>query len=373
MTLPNPLKPGERVAVGMSGGVDSTVAAAFLKRQGVDVFGLTMRIWAGPAGQPAAEKGCHGCYGPGEAEDIEQARAIAERLGIPHHTVDLTEPYAREVIGPFRGEYGRGRTPNPCVICNSRMKFGFLLDKAREQGLAFDAFATGHYARIRFDEVRCRYGLLKAVDPKKDQSYFLARLTQDQLSRTLFPLGELTKPEVKRWAAELGFADVADKPESQDFVDGGDYTALFEGCALSPGPIQDEAGHVLGQHRGLPYYTIGQRKGLGLSGTADPLFVIRIDAERNALVVGPKAALYSDRLTAQQVNWIAVDRLEAPCRARVKIRQQHAEAAAELRPVSPFDPSRVDVIFDQPQMSIAPGQTVVFYEDDSVLGGGVIA
>ena len=357
------------VAVGLSGGVDSSVTAYLLQREGYDVVGLTMQIWDGSL--PLPDEGRSGCYGPGEARDIEAARTLAKRLGIPHHVISLAPEYATEVLDYFRQEYRSGRTPNPCVRCNRSMKFGLLLERARAQGIAFDYFATGHYARVEADPGSGRQLLLRAVDHAKDQSYFLARLSQDQLKQILFPLGAMTKPEVKAIARELGWDDVADKQESQNFIESKHYGVLFGGPE-QPGPIVDTHGKPLGQHRGIVHYTVGQRKGLGLSGTIDPLYVVRIEACSNTVVVGTHEDLFATRLIATDLNWISVATgPQSPLQIQAKIRQQHKEADAVLQLLSPGD--RAEVVFAEPQMSITPGQTVVFYDHDRVVGSGVIA
>ncbi|MBM4163205.1 MAG: tRNA 2-thiouridine(34) synthase MnmA [Lentisphaerae bacterium] len=361
----------QAVAVGMSGGVDSSVVAWLLKNQGHAVVGLTMSIWDGTT--PLPDEGLSGCYGPGEARDIEAARSVAARLGIPHHVIPLAPEYAAEVLDNFRAEYRAGRTPNPCVRCNRAMKFALLLERARAMGIAFDRFATGHYARVERHPDTGRWLLLRAADASKDQTYFLSRLSQEQLARVLFPLGSLTKERVKALARDAGWVDVADKKESQNFIESRNYSVLFDTRDAVPGPIVDTAGRVLGRHQGIVGYTVGQRKGLGLSGTAEPLYVVRIEACANTLVVGGHQDLFSTRLTAADLNWISLSGPPAsPLRVTVKIRQQHREAAATLRAGMRDGTPVAEVQFDEPQMSVTPGQTAVFYDGDRVTGSGII-
>ena len=362
--------PNQTIAVGLSGGVDSSVAAYLLKKQGGTVLGLTMQIWDGSL--PLLDEGLSGCYGPGEPRDIAAAKTLADRLGIPHHVISLAPEYNTEVLDYFRSEYRAGRTPNPCVRCNRSMKFGLLLDRARKQGIAFDTFATGHYAQVSQDPATGRWLLRRSVDLAKDQTYFLSHLSQPQLSQVLFPLGGMTKPEVKAIAREIGWADVADKPESQNFIESKDYGVLFGEQEQKPGAIVNRQGEVLGQHRGIIHYTIGQRKGLGIGGTAEPLHVLRIDACTNTVVVGAYAELFSSRLVARELNWIGLPAAPAHAlRVHAKIRQQHKEAPALIRALPGTD--LVEAVFDEPQMSITPGQIVVFYTGDLVLGSGTIS
>ncbi len=352
-----------KVIVGMSGGADSSVAAALLKNQGHEVVGISMEIWDGEGEIDDTKR--HGCYGPGEKEDLESAIEVAEILGIPFYTIDLRKEYKSTILDYFCNEYLAGRTPNPCIRCNRRIKFQALLEKARDNGIECDHFATGHYARIELDENRKRYLLKKARDTQKDQSYFLSSLTQEQLKRTLFPVGEYTKKEVRKMAADFGLG-VENRAESQDFIEGG-YLLFIEARA-QPGSIIDKHGNVLGQHRGIPYYTIGQRKGLGVAAEK-PLYVIEIDAEKNAVVVGGKEAVYSDELIASGLNWIAINEFSESIDVKAKIRYNHKEADAT---VSPLGEDRVHVKFSEPQMAITPGQAVVFYDGDVVVGGGTI-
>ncbi len=351
-----------KVLVAMSGGVDSSVAAARLKQQGYEVIGATMRIWDGE--DTLGEGIRRGCYGPGEKEDIEDVRRVAETLGIPCHVFDLRQEYQDVVLDYVCREYLSGRTPNPCLICNHKIKFDALLRKARDSGINFDCFATGHYARVEYDMVKQRYLLKKARDLSKDQSYFISSLSQEQLGYTLFPIGDYTKMQVREMAADFGL-DFSHKPESQDFVAAG-YSSLIQGAL--PGPIRDKSGHTLGEHRGITSYTIGQRKGLGISAT-EPLYVTAIDAATNTITVGSQKDVYGDELVAADLNWIAVEELIQPARVKAKIRYLHQEAEAT---VTPLKGGNVYVKFIETQMAITPGQAVVFYCGEVVLGSGTI-
>ena len=357
----------KRVAVGLSGGVDSSVAVALLQREGWEVVGLTMSIWDGSV--PIPDKGLSGCFGPGEARDLEAAKAMAARLGIEHRVIPLAAEYRRTVLEYFREEYLAGRTPNPCVRCNQRMKFGFLLEQARAQGVEFDKFATGHYARVEFDEAGGRWRLRRGVDAAKDQSYFLSRLGQEQLSGLMFPLGGLRKGEVKALARELGWSDVAEREESQDFIECEDYSVLFRPGDAKPGDFVTRDGRVLGRHRGVLHYTIGQRKGLELGGGGTPWYVLEIDAARNRVVVGLREELGSRELVAGDLNWVGWPGPPAgEVRCLVQIRQRHRAAAATVK----VEGGRLNVVFDEPQLSVTPGQIAVLYGGDAVLASGVI-
>ena len=352
-----------RVAVAMSGGVDSAVAAALLVDEGHEVVGITMNLW--PTWVPQAGEGA-GCCGIGAIDD---ARSVARTLGIRHYVLNLRSEFEREVIGYFAAEYARGRTPNPCIACNKAIKFDLLLRRAL--GLEMDRLATGHYARIdRAPDGRFR--LLRAVDRRKDQSYVLAGLTQGQLAHLRFPVGAHPKSQIREIARRRGLC-VADKPDSQEicFVPGGDYAtviARLEPQALRPGPIYDREGELLGAHQGLGRYTLGQRRGLGLAG-GPARYVVGIDPDRNALVVGDAAAVRCPELLAGEINWIAIPGLDGERRVTVRIRHASADIPAVIAPA----PAHGAVVrFETPPRAAAPGQAIAFYEDDVVLGGGII-
>ncbi len=358
-------KKKQRIVVAMSGGVDSSVTAAMLQEQGYEVIGISMQLWSCSAS--TAQEGENS--GPGRVPDgISDARQVAEQLGIPFYGVNFEEEFQRLVIDDFVGEYLRGRTPNPCVCCNQRIKFGLLLQKARE--LAADYLATGHYARVERDDAG-RFRLLTGQDAGKDQSYFLYTLTQEQLSRTLFPLGEMTKPEVRRLAARYGLR-VAEKGESQEicFVPDNDYVRFLEearGAGELDGDIVDSRGNVLGRHRGTYRYTVGQRKGLGVAHP-HPLYVLGVDTEKRQVVVGSREELASPGLVATDLNWI-IPPPGKPLEVTCKIRYRHRPVPCT---VIPLPDNRVEVRFTAPEKSVTPGQAVVFYREDEVLGGGCI-
>lgn len=358
-------KTRHRIVVAMSGGVDSSVAAALLKEEGHEVIGISMQVWdyskfTAPEGETFGT-----CC---SLDDIYDARRVAEQVGIPFYVVNFEEEFQRLVIDDFVEEYFRGRTPNPCVRCNERIKFALLLHKARELGA--DYLATGHYARITRDDAG-RFHLLRGLDPGKDQSYFLFTLTQEQLGRVLFPLGGMTKQEARRLAAHYGLR-VAEKGESQEicFVPDNDYVRFLEeerGAGHLTGEIVDRAGTVLGRHEGTYRYTVGQRRGLGIAHP-QPLYVVGIDAERRQVIVGPKEELLASGLVAGNVTWVIPsegETVEATC----KIRYRHQPVPCT---VTVLAGGRAAVRFRQPEKSVTPGQAVVFYDGDEVLGGGWI-
>lgn len=350
-----------KIVVGLSGGVDSATAALILKEQGHEVIGATMSIW-GKDGMAlkAGHKGA--CYGPDEKEDIEEARKIAAQLDIPYYVFDCVEEYEKIVLENFKSEYIQGRTPNPCIWCNSLVKFGVLPHLAKENGITFDKFATGHYARV--EKADNRYILKRGIDPKKDQSYFLYRLKQEQLENILLPLGDYTKAEIREVASKAGLL-AAEKPDSQDFYSG-DYNELL-GIKEVEGNIVDTNGNILGTHNGIWNFTIGQRKGIGVSSTA-PLYVLELRKDSNEVVVGEADKTFKKSLIATNLNWIAVDGLKGEKRAQAKIRSTQAPTDVT---VIPHD-DKIEVVFDDLQKSIAIGQSVVLYDNDVVLGGGII-
>ena len=348
-----------RVFVGMSGGVDSSAAALLLQRQGHGVEGIHLRLLEELP------------LPPGSASPAaEDAQAVAEKLGVPLHLLDLSREFRESVAADFIEEYQAGRTPNPCVVCNRRIKFGAMLDAALSLGGEY--LATGHYARIRCDGTSGRWLLLRGTDPARDQSYFLYRLTQFQLSHTLFPLGEMEKPAIRDLAEQAGLV-TARKRDSQDicFVPDGDYAAFIARCVGEESPegdFLDEAGNVLGRHKGFLRYTRGQHKGLGLV-TERPLYVQRKDPVTKAIYLGPDEALYSREATVRDCSWIAVEDLTEPRRVTAKIRHSRRDCPAT---VEPLGEGRVRVRFDEPQRACAPGQSAVFYQGDAVLGGGFL-
>jgi tRNA-specific 2-thiouridylase len=348
----------------MSGGVDSSVAAALLARAGHDVVGLSMQLYDHSDREGGVRFGT--CC---TIDDLHDARRVAARIGIPHYVVNFERQFADTVVANFVSEYSAGRTPIPCVHCNGDLKFATLV--ARAEGMGAEFVATGHYARVDLDAATGRYQLKRGADAAKDQSYFLFTLDQAQLSHAMFPVGDLDKSMVRDQARDLGL-EVADKPDSHEicFVADGNHAAFLERHApmAGAGAIHDAAGHVVGRHEGVHRFTVGQRKGLGLSAPI-PLYVVGIDAAANTVTVGPKDALERTRLSASGVNWIAGVQPEAGSRVTARIRHRHREAAATIEPLTG---ARVDVRFDEPQSAVAPGQAVVFYDGEVVVGGGWI-
>ncbi len=356
-----------RIALGMSGGVDSTMCALLLREMGHEVIGLTMTKWSPKSGILKAEK--RGCFGPSEPAAVEAAIDAARRLGIRHQVISLEEEFGRDVLDYYRKSYSAGRTPNPCVVCNRKIKFGALLRKALDLGISFDRFATGHYARISYCEELARWQLHKAMDPTKDQSYFLSGLSQEQLAFSLFPLGSMLKSELKAFAESKGFEYLIKKKESQDFLESNDKSPLFDPANEQPGAFVDRYGKVLGMHKGLIHYTIGQRKGLGLAGFAVAQYVIGMDYETNTVIIGPEEELYSDSLYARDFNWVSIPKPGTALQCFGKIRLAHEPAPCRIDLISP---NNWYVKFQQAVSAITPGQVVALYQDDLVLGSGFI-
>jgi tRNA-specific 2-thiouridylase len=351
------------VVVAMSGGVDSSVAAALLKEQGYNLIGITMKTW-GFDDFPVKDSGC--C----SLEAIYNARNVATNLGIPHYTFDFTERFNETVIENFIAEYMKGQTPNPCVLCNKTIKWGVLLDRAKELGA--DYISTGHYAKVNNNGRR--YFVSNSSDVKKDQTYALWQVSQEALSKTLFPLGEYTKPEIRKMAESMGLK-TANEPDSQEicFVPNNDYRELLE-IRIPDLKKRLEKGEVIykdkkiGEHKGFPYYTIGQRKGLNLS-LGKPIYVTKIDAENNKVFVDDEIGLYKKGFIAREINFMKYDSLNEPIKSNVKIRYKDNGSTATL---NQLDSETIEVIFDVPKKSITPGQSAVFYEGDDVIGGGII-
>lgn len=350
-----------KVLVGMSGGIDSSVAAYLLKEAGYEVEGITMLVWKPDSPYPAPMS-ANSCYSPDKTKDLEKIREICDRLGIRHHVVDCSDLFESTVLDDFRSEYMNGRTPNPCIWCNQKIKFGAMLDYASSQ-LPFDFFATGHYARVA-RMANGRYAVLKAKDPKKDQSYFLSRLSQKQLSKVLFPLGGYLKTDIRALDESLGFHEKG-QPESQDFY-GGSYTDLLS-VPDCDGDIVSEDGKVLGQHHGFWHYTIGQRKGLGIA-FSEPLYVVALDPMKNRVIVGTEPSTRSTVVTASQVIYGSVDEFDEDRTYMVKIRSMAVPAEAHVKSVN----DGFTVSFLSFVRGVAPGQSAVVYDGDAVAASGII-
>ncbi len=361
------MRRSKRVLMAMSGGVDSSLAVALLQEQDYEVIGVTMRLWVSPELEEEAHHSGRGCC---SLSAVNDARRVADKLNIPHYVLNFKEAFQEKVVDYFIAEYRRGRTPNPCIACNRHLKFDLLMRKAFELEAGY--VATGHYARVEHDDARGRWLLKKAVDPGKDQTYALYNLTQEQLTHTLFPLGSYKKAMVREMASAFGLA-VADKPDSQEicFIPDDDYKRfLAEHKAVedNPGPIYDVSGKKLGDHQGLANFTVGQRKGLGVTA-GRPLYVVELDTERNALIVGDDRDVYADGLLAEDINYIAVESPAEPMRVMARVRYHAREVPAMLSPL-PDGGARLD--FDEPERAVTPGQSVVFYDGDEVVGGGII-
>jgi tRNA-specific 2-thiouridylase len=354
-----------KVLVAMSGGVDSSAAALLLQAQHYEVIGATGRMFANEDVGMSVESRC--C----SLSDVEDARQVAEKLGIEHKVIPCFNAFREHVLDKFVSEYAAGRTPNPCVDCNKFVKFGALFERARELGC--DYLATGHYAAVTYDEAKKRWLLCRAADTKKDQSYMLYSLSQEQLAHVLFPLGQMTKPEIRKLAADHGFVNAA-KPDSQDicFVPDGDYAKVIEFLSrkkTKPGPfVLLETGEVIGTHKGQLHYTLGQRKGLGIA-YAHPLYVVKKDVAKNIVYLGPESLLFSTSLLAQDCNFISIPGPTGPLEVTVKTRYRQQDVPATLEPAGD---KQVRVIFKEPLRAVTPGQAVVFYDGQYVVGGGTI-
>jgi len=369
-----------KILIGMSGGVDSSTVACMLKEQGHEVIGATMSIWDKNTvfkkdensvfkndknGVFKKESHADSCFSPHEAEDIETVKEICKQLEIPYYVIDCSKRYKKMVLDNFKAEYKSGRTPNPCVMCNSFIKFNALPEEAAAQGIVFDKFATGHYARIEYNSKSGRYEIIRGVDYSKDQSYFLYRLSQAQLSRVIMPLGAYTKNEVRKLAAGYGLT-VSEKPDSQDFYSG-DINDILQN-EPQPGNFVTTDGRILGQHKGIWNYTVGQRRGMGIAAER-PLYVLGFNKEKNEVVVGFEEECERSGLIASDWCWSALEGLEHPLECEAKIRSSQQPTAVK---VTPLADGRVEVLFYNRQKAVAAGQSVVLYHNDVVLGGGII-
>jgi tRNA-specific 2-thiouridylase len=366
--------PESTIAVAMSGGVDSSVVAGMLRSRGERVVGMTMQLWNQRRlpelqGDRATGRCC-------SLDDVYDARYVAQKLGIPYYVVNFEERFEREVVKPFVDEYLAGRTPIPCTLCNNFIKFEQFLEMAA--GVGANRMATGHYAQIGWNPDSGRYEMLRSVDRAKDQTYFLFGLTQEQLARTLFPLGGMEKPQVRELARELGIP-TAEKPDSQEicFVPNGDYAAFIDAyfreqgisAEKTAGELVTSEGKVVGEHSGVHHFTVGQRRGLRYAA-GEPLYVIATEPDTRRVIIGRRNELLRAKTEVKDVNWVSIASPASPLRAQVKIRNKHVAAEASLSPTS--DPQRIEVHFDEPQRAVTPGQAAVFYLGDLVLGGGWI-
>ncbi|HEY5584898.1 MAG TPA: tRNA 2-thiouridine(34) synthase MnmA [Ruminiclostridium sp.] len=355
----------KKVMLGMSGGVDSSVAAALLLQQGYEVIGVTLQIWQDMDEEMKKSEGS--CC---SLSAVDDARRVANKLGIPYYVLNFKDIFNKTVIEYFKEEYFKGRTPNPCIACNRHVKWQAMLDKAVPMGI--DYIATGHYAKVMYDAATSRHILKKSVTDKKDQTYALYNLTQEQLSRTLMPVGDYPKDQIRQMAKDLGLS-VASKPDSQEicFIHDNDYGKfLSENCdkKIVPGKFIDTNGNVLGEHKGIVHYTVGQRKGLG-NTFGKPMFVVKLDATNNRVVLGDDHEVFSDSLTASDLNFISIEKPIDGMRVNAKIRYSAKESPATI---SVLDDNKIKVVFDVPQRAITPGQSVVFYAGEVVVGGGTI-
>lgn len=353
-----------KILVGMSGGVDSSVTAMLLQQQGHEVIGVTMSIWdknTNFRGNLSADS----CFSPHEEQDVAAAKALCEKMGISYYVFDCSARYKKMVLDNFKAEYKAGRTPNPCVMCNSYIKFNALPEEAVAQGLVFDKFATGHYAQVVLNNQTNRYEIHRGVDNTKDQSYFLYRLTQEQLARVIMPLGAYTKKQVRQLAQDFGL-EIADKPDSQDFY-AGDINDILQ-SEPQIGEFVNKDGKILGHHQGYWNYTIGQRRGMGIAAER-PLYVIGINKDKNQVLVGFEEECERSGLVATNLCWSAITGLQEPLECEAKIRSSQQPTAVK---VTPLDNDKIEVVFYTKQKAIAPGQSVVLYQNDVVLGGGVI-
>ncbi len=357
------------VLLGMSGGLDSSMSAYFLLQQGYNVIGATMAVWDENyyplnAQQNECFKG--GCFGPSEVEDIAKAKKVCKKFGIEHHVIDLKQQYGKIVLDYFKDSYLKGLTPNPCIMCNQKIKFDLIPGIARQNGLDFDYYATGHYVRV--EEQENNLYICKGLDKGKDQSYFLCRLQQQQIEKVKFPLGAMPKDKVRELARQLKMDFLADQKESQDFIDSSDYSEIFCDRRHRKGKIMDREGNVLGEHRGIIFYTVGKRRGLNISGLKEPYYVTSIDAKNNVIYAGPKQELYHKKLIAENIVWVdGHKRIGQVLTGKIRLHHNPAECV-----VTQIEDDKYEVEFVAEQKAITPGQVIAFYKDDLVLGGGFI-